>query len=296
MISSFLRKSFLLFLVLSLLVSTACATDPIKQTETRPAETRPAETHPAETLVPSKTEEAKLFPWPTPHKTYAEDFFVRTVNRGDSKRLLGKVLICFFVLSDDEKIWTDEDLKVLKGYHNLSLRHMKAEASRYGVTLDVQLHYIPCTYDGLLLRSESQAQVREVLASLGYSDPNRVAPQLMREFDVSSAALLFCIPSDERSFSYPSASPSGFEYAVLYGKSEDFRHELYHLYGARDFYLPDKVEAAAQRYFPNSIMLFTNGSMDDLTAYLVGWSRGITEKALLFLEEIKTFTASDFNS
>ena len=74
---------------------------------------------------------------------------------------------------------------------------------------------------------------------------------------------------------------------MLYGRDEDFRHELYHLFGARDYYLPSIVNTLAEHYFYNSIMLSTNGWADEFTAYLLGWKKTVTQKVLDFLEGCK---------
>jgi len=42
------------------------------------------------------------------------------------------------------------------------------------------------------------------------------------------------------------ANLTGFEYTVLYGRDENFRHEMFHLFGARDYYIPSQVETLAE--------------------------------------------------
>jgi hypothetical protein len=65
-------------------------------------------------------------------------------------------------------------------------------------------------------------------------------------------------------------------------------HELYHLYGAIDYYDYDGegVAKAASKYFPKSVMACAGNSIDDLTAYILGWTDTLSKKANKFLEAI----------
>ena len=62
-------------------------------------------------------------------------------------------------------------------------------------------------------------------------------------------------------------------------------HELFHQFGAIDLYNQEGVEKVALKYFPNSDMLTVSHVIDDLTAYLVGWTDTLSAKAQKFLKE-----------
>lgn len=64
-------------------------------------------------------------------------------------------------------------------------------------------------------------------------------------------------------------------------------HELMHQYGAVDFYdyKNEGVQAAAQRYLGQSVMINNAYVVDDLTAYLLGWTDGISRNDRRFLQE-----------
>jgi len=153
--------------------------------------------------------------------------------------------------------------------------------------LDVSFNYIPCSINTPHNRDNATSEVKQALKEIGFSSPNSIVARLKNEFKVNEVALLFCYNGPNRSFSYPNPNASGFEYAMLYGKDEDFRHELYHLFGARDYYIPSIVNTLAEHYFYRSIMLTTDGYVDEFTAYLLGWNQNVTHKMLDFLEGCK---------
>lgn len=69
-------------------------------------------------------------------------------------------------------------------------------------------------------------------------------------------------------------------------------HELFHLFGAADYYYPPVIRAAAKQWLPGSIM---NGGMviDDLTRFVIGWDSALTKNAEGFLKATLGVTAKD---
>ena len=85
------------------------------------------------------------------------------------------------------------------------------------------------------------------------------------------------------------------EYLTIYSDNpEAFCHELCHLFGADDLYLPERVKTEAEKYLPNSIMLESDtGAIDSYTAYTIGWTDGVTEEAKKFLRATITVTKEE---
>ena len=245
------------------------------------------EVPPAETTAPPTS---ATVPAPNP---YLYHYYLGAINRGDSRKLLGKILITFILVSDSESRWTADAVQKLQNVHEQATNLLKAEAASYGVTLDVSCKYIRCSIEGSMSRGEYKQGVREALSGLGYSDPDKMAPALEEQFGVDDAAILFCVNRSERSFAVPCTELRGFEYAVLYGNKEDYRHELYHLYGAKDLY-PKSVKTIAEKYFPTSVMMDSSLVMDELNAYLVGWTDTLSEKATAFLDATKHINRNNF--
>ena len=76
---------------------------------------------------------------------------------------------------------------------------------------------------------------------------------------------------------------------VIYDKQE------HTLYGARDYYFPAAVSAAAGTYLQDSIM--SNGkTVDSLTAYTVGWTDTLTMGAKGFLDTVAFLTREDLEA
>ena len=72
-------------------------------------------------------------------------------------------------------------------------------------------------------------------------------------------------------------------------------HELLHQFGAIDFYFPREIEAIAKKYIGDSIMCNSSvDTVDDLTAYLVGWKDTVSENSYLFLKETMWMSAERF--
>ena len=66
-------------------------------------------------------------------------------------------------------------------------------------------------------------------------------------------------------------------------------HELLHLFGAIDLYDYDNegVRAIAEQFFPDSVMMKPTYVIDELTAYLIGWTKQPSPKVLQFLARTK---------
>ncbi len=228
-----------------------------------------------------------------PPNPYLYHYYLGAMNRGDSRKLQGKILLTFFLVSDNQSHWTADAVQKLKTAHSQAPTMMKAEAASYGVSLDVTCKYILCTISGSMSRSEYKQGVQQALSAAGFSDPDKVSPALEEQFGVDDAPILFCVNRSERSCAVPSTDLRGFEYGVLYGNKEDYRHELYHLYGAKDLY-PKSVKTIAESFFPTSVMLDSSLAVDELTAYLIGWTNTLSEKAVAFLEATKHINRNNF--
>jgi len=248
------------------------------------------EKDPAETTA---AHTAATVPQPNP---YLNHYFMIARNKGDSRKLQGKIMLAFFLVSDPDSRWDAGAIDTLRKTHEKATERMVAEAEKYGVTLEVTRKYIPCTVSSSVSRANYRYEtcVVPALASAGFSDPNKVSAALEKQFGVDDAAIIFCINQGGGSLARMSYAPTGLEFAVVYGSRTDYRHELYHMYGAMDLYL-GSVKPFAQSYLPNSIMLSsTYGMMDGLTAYLVGWTDTLSPKAAAFLEATKHITGSNY--
>ncbi len=236
--------------------------------------------------VTTTTTTRKYVPTTKP-KGVDSQFFMNTKYRGDCKALTGKVLLNFYMVSDGDCIWTDQAIDEFKQATNDALHLMNLDAQRFGIDLEVTCDYVPISMPEQMIRNEYLKFIPKILQSLGYEDKNTVSPTLAAKHGPDSAAVIFCFNRDERSFALPTSNEHGFEYCVLYGAKEDFRHEVYHLYGARDLYTPDHIDTISARFFPDSVMRVSGGMVvDPLTAFLLGWSNRMDDRVKDFLEAV----------
>lgn len=248
--------------------------------------------HPRLTPVPTSSEPPpsttpRAIPITTKHQGQDSAFFTDCKNRGDCRALKGEVLLNFYLVSDGDCLWTEDATAALKQDAAVDIHLMKLDAERFDVDLDFICNFIPVSMPEQMIRDEYRTYIPKLLEALGFQDTSTVLPTLASESGADTAAVLFCFNRDERSFALPTSAEYGFEYCVLYDGARAFRHELYHLYGARDLYTPDRINSISARFFPDSIMR-KSGSMvlDPLTAFLLGWSEHLDDRAREFLETV----------
>lgn len=214
-------------------------------------------------------------------------FFMNSKNRGVCKAFKGKVLLNFFMVSDGDCIWTEDAIAEFKKTTEDAIYFLNYDSDRFGVELEILCNYVFVSRPETMLRDDHRTVIPELLNSLGYSDKYKVSSSLAAEFGTDSAALLFCFNRQERSLAIPTTLENGFEYGILYGAKEDFRHELLHLYGAKDLYTPERIDKIAARYFSDSVMRVSGGFiLDPLNAFLIGWTDTLSAPAKAFLEDV----------
>lgn len=218
---------------------------------------------------------------------YDSAYFMNFKNRGDCKALKGKVLLNFYLVSDGGCLWTEKDENKFRQDVADEIHLMNLDAQRFQIPLAFCCNFIPLTMPEQMIRDESDHYIPKLLQALGVESKNTMLPALAAESGCDSAAVLFCFNRDERSFALSTTAENGFEYCVLYSGARAFRHELYHVYGARDLYTPEHINTIAIRFFPDSIMR-KSGSMvvDPLTAFTLGWSDHLDDRVREFLETV----------
>ena len=62
-----------------------------------------------------------------------------------------------------------------------------------------------------------------------------------------------------------------------------------------DYYYPEAVKAAAEKILPNSVM--SGGrTIDDLTAYAIGWTSVLSPDAIKFLDATQSVTLEEIRA
>lgn len=220
--------------------------------------------------------------------------FLNARAAGISSKLTGDVRVIVIFVNDPASSWTSAEMEAIQIGHEDMTAEILAEAASFGVNLDLSMEYHLATVDMELPDDDATPWADAALTSIGFSPLATASADLETEYGVDEAPILFYLNTFGRAYAVPMQHSNRSEYAIFFNGDEGaerYRHELYHLFGAKDYYYPADVEAIAEHYFPNSTMLVAEDAMtDDLTAYLIGWTDTLSEDALSFLQDTAYLT------
>lgn len=207
-----------------------------------------------------------------PRKANFEDHvFTQSRKKGSCDVLRGNVGITFVFVNDSQKTWTEQRREIYKSHLRREIRQILEDARKWNIPLNMQLKFLECTIEGKVTSSTASSYVEKILEKLRI-DTVKTNRCLEKKMGVDKAPLAFVFDSTGRDFA---VSGGECEYCVLFDRPGSFRHELYHLFGAKDFYYPEVVADHARAFLPGSVMLDSesiNAVTDPLTAYLIGWT------------------------
>lgn len=219
--------------------------------------------------------------------------FFDTKEQGSCKSLTGRVMLTVVLVDEPNSSWTPSDIAELQKKQEVATAKLLEDAKQYGAQLEVKMNYTRCSVNSCVEISKSEEWAKEALEAAWITGGENVIPKMKALYQVKETPFLFAVNREGRSFAVANRN---IEYAVLYKGHGDYRHELYHLFGAVDYYYPAKIKQAAQKYFPNSIMMVSeNAVTDSLTAYLIGWTQTPSHDAERFLDETKWATRQYIN-
>ncbi len=220
--------------------------------------------------------------------------FLNARAAGISSKLVGDVRVIVIFVTNPSSSWTYEEMTAVQTGHEVMTAEILAEAAAHGVPLDLSMEYHLATVDMELPDENTADWADAALASIGLPPTATASADLEAEYDVDEAPILFYLNHSGRAYALPYYSGNLSEYAFFFNADEGavrYRHELYHLFGAKDFYYPAEVTSVAESYFPNSTMLISEDAVtDDLTAYLIGWTDTLSDSALAFLQDTAFLT------
>lgn len=226
-----------------------------------------------------------------PAEQWDDHLFLDGRNAGVCKQLLGKVELFFVFVEDVKSDWTPEEKAAVTEQLQDEISALKAEALNFGVTLEINPYYTNLQLLGAAEHTDYPTWPEQYAKEQGHDSlaaMQRNRGSLSTEF---SAPVVFLFDCSGRSYAYSGTTVEDAEYAVLF-EIEAFRHELFHLYGAEDYYYHQLTKSSAKKYLPGSIM--NDGEKtDDLTAYTIGWKDFITENATSFLEATAKLTYAE---
>ncbi len=228
-----------------------------------------------------------------------DHFALAAKNKGSSGQLLGNVVLVGFLVHERNSAWKKEDVDAMKLVLQKSAEILKTQSGLSNHRLKVSYAFDTVPVQFRYDREEYSRVVNAVLKQYGYETAAAYQAHYKKKFKKDEVALIFFINRDFRSFAWNTESEqSKGEFSfVSFNESKDacirtLIHEVLHQFGAIDYYIPARVKAAAQKIFPESIMLH-GMEIDDLTRYIIGWDEEPSAAAAHFLEEIKDVTPEE---
>ena len=218
-----------------------------------------------------------------PFEDYIEEHLLLMLkDTGPCERLEDHVEIYFVFVEDAGSGWKISERNLAKNQLASRMADLEKEAEKYGVELTLRAYYDDWTWESFAFPESAWDWMEAYAADKGYRSLAEMQNTLDGGVQVAAAPVIFLVNREGRSFSYANEGTSkNFEAAVLYD-IDAFRHELFHLFGAMDYYIPDWVAEKAKNYIPWSIM--NDGNVTDgLTAYAIGWTDTLSEDAVRFL-------------
>lgn len=238
---------------------------------------------------------------------------------GINQHLEGSPFVMVFFMDDAESCWTEAS--VAKFYNKLvdpSLSFLEACASDYGVDLSFQVGYEasyvhpenPVKYNGIVEPERDPSASRDIIdqaaASMGFADKEQIHRYLQEKSGEEEIIYVFMMNKAGQTHASIYGNSEAcknydgllFEYCVIYTGfqngvenvgNEAVAHEILHLYGAEDYYIPEERSAVASLLCPDDIMLCAQNGVDnyrvcELTAYSVGWFEIVPEAFSLLTE------------
>lgn len=228
----------------------------------------------------------------------------KNYNKGTCKQLKDDLYICFIFMDDDESSWSTSEInQIWFDQIKEAMYFINLNANYYKVHLDIKKGlYSSCErntnvrYKGsintdLFKKSVEKDVMEQVAKSLNFKSKQDMHQYLLTYTNKKQIA--YVIMLNKKGISYAMDHVQGnsdhLEYCVIFNgylgsekncTSSTIVHEIFHLFGAEDYYDPygkyPKRKQIAEKYYPNDIMLVIyrniyQNTVDKYTAYTLGW-------------------------
>ena len=219
---------------------------------------------------------------------YDSHVLTQSRDEGSCRMLAGEVEMVVLCVSIPQAEWDAQERSALKEQVEKAADELEKEAAGWGVALDIIPEYHEVSVEA---PSELDSDWVEDMIKQVDTLRNRRTYKHWK-----SSPLLLCFDHAGRAYAQTRYG-SSLEYLVLFEdeQAEVIRHETLHLFGAEDLYIHRTVKDAAEQLYPYSIMLGAeeNGTVDSLTAYLVGWAEEPDRTAAQFLAQTQHLTQEE---
>ncbi len=269
--------------------STSAITAPL-QTIRPPVTTKAPETTkaPVTTKAPETTKAQTTAP--EPPSEYADHVYLIAKGSGYCAELVGTTYVHVFLVDDGASSWDSASTAKLKDSFAQQEQKLESEIKSYGKTLDIIYKYTPVSISATVDTSTSNTDWQnEACSKLGLINAASAQKLLQDKNGGSSNPIVFVINKAGRAYAAWNKGNASERVTLFSSSLDSLRHELCHLYGARDFYYPTEAKKLADQHIPTSLMC-SGDEVDALTAYLIGWDEELDANAKAFLEATKHFT------
>ncbi len=220
-------------------------------------------------------------------------FALKARDCGPCKKLLGDVMILVVFVNTPKHPWTEKKRNEVYDISWSSINHMNKNARKYKANLNLSLGFLEYTvkYEA----DEALIWYWDIIHNIYHEQSiEQVNARYRHDLKVDDAPMIFMFNSWDVSHTYACSVDSTWkeEFCVIFcdTKMHDnyLTHELYHQYGAIDLYdyRNEGIARITSRYFPRNVMQCTGNDIDDLTAYLIGWTNRLSPTAKEFLRKI----------
>lgn len=252
-------------------------------TDPAPTEPRPAEPKPTEPQPPEPEDNIPAI--------YQDNHYLSSMNGGYCENMAGEMVVMFLFVNDPTDGWSDTEQREAETALLDELRTLLAEAEAYGAELDIGYVFSSVTIDTEFNRYTDTWKEAAMLQT-GLLDDYEDQDMLEAYYEVDNVPVVFLVDEPGRSFANFFYMGNGFECVTICERDYSaLRHELCHVFGARDMYFPQETVEAAKQYLPDGIMYGDcEGTIDPLTAFVIGWTNTLSTEALAFLRETNDLT------
>ena len=235
---------------------------------------------------------------PSVPESLQNNVFLQGRGQGACDSLTGDVTMLVIFVDDPEAAWTQEQIAQEKQKIAQTVERIQHDAATYNAQLNLTVEYLTATADIPLADEAWRDWTASVLQSLPVVETGTgMAYEFENYYQADAVPVVFCTSRGGRSFANQHlGNPLFYEGTLLYENTDALYHEVCHLFGAEDYYYPKEVKNLAQLYMPDSIMLSSSyATLDNLTAYLIGWTDTLNSESLQFLRETAHLTQEYMN-
>ena len=229
---------------------------------------------------------------PEDYPQIRDHLYLKGRGKGASKVLTGKVALITVYMSRKSSDWSESVRDAYVRSVWTAIEALQKEAVRYGASLSITPYHFDHTVSP---KADPHDKFNLIKDRFDVTTMEQLQTKYEKHLGVDEAIFVLAFDGEGRSFASRQKSNGPVdEISVVFidsSRSENsmaytIAHELLHQFGAADYYFPGEMESLATRYFGKTIMN-DHGclSVDELTAYLVGWTDTVTAYGWWFMKE-----------